>query len=284
MDGPTLTGLLRDLPYAWPPIVCGALAGALLGTLGVYVVLRRMVFVSAAVSEAAGFGVVLAFAAQAFLGAPAFLADPLLGAAVVAILASRLFVGDPIRLHLSRESVLGVVFVLSGAAALLLGSRIPQETHDIQHVLFGTAVMVRTADLIAVSAVAVALLSLHAWARRGLALATFDPDGAAVQGLPVRLLDVSLFLAIGLAVAVTTHAIGALPVFALTVLPAVAALALVRRLAHALVLSGALGLVSGAAGYVAAYLLALPVGASQAGVAGTLALLGMAVGWTRREP
>ncbi len=282
MDGPTLAGLIQDLPYAWPPIVCGALAGALLGTLGVYVVLRRMVFVSAAVSEAAGFGVVLAFAAQAFLGVPALLADPLLGAAVVAILASRLFVHDPIRLHLSRESVLGVVFVLSGAAALLLGSRIPQETHDIQHVLFGTAVMVRTADLIAVAAVAVALLSLHAWVHRGLALATFDPDGAAVQGLPVRLLDVSLFLAIGLAVAVTTHAIGALPVFALTILPAVAALALVRRLVHALVLSCALGLISGAVGYVAAYLLALPVGASQAGVAGLLALLGMAVGWVRR--
>ena len=283
MGGPTLAGLIQDLPYAWPPILCGALAGALLGTLGVYVVLRRMVFVSAAVSEAAGFGVVLAFAAQAFLGVPAYLADPLLGAAVVALLASRLFVADPARLHLTRESILGLVFVLSGAAALLLGSRIPQETHDIQHVLFGTAVMVRWTDLGAVSAVAVLLLSLHTWSRRGLALAIFDPEGAAVQGLPVRALDIALFLAIGLAVAVTTHAIGALPVFALTVLPAVAALALVRRLVHALWLAGALGLVSGAAGYVAAYLLALPVGASQAGVAGLLALGGMAVGSLRRE-
>ncbi len=282
MGAPTLAGLLRDLPYAWPPMACGAAAGALLGTLGVYVVLRRMVFVSAAVSEAAGFGVVLAFAAQAFLGVPAALADPLLGAAVVAILACRLFVADPLRLHLSRESVLGVVFVLSGAAALLLGSRIPQETHDIQHVLFGTAVMVRRVDLVAVVGLAAALLGMHAWLRRGMALAVFDPEGAAVQGLPVRRLDLALFLSIGLAVAVATHAIGALPVFALTVLPAVAALAVARRLVHALLLAGLLGMVSGAAGYVAAYLLSLPVGASQSGVAGVFALAGLAAGWRRR--
>ena len=278
MDGPTLAGLIQDLPYAWPPILCGALAGALLGTLGVYVVLRRMVFVSAAVSEAAGLGVVVAFAAQAFVGLPAFLADPLLGAAVVALLASRLFVDDPIRLHLSRESVLGMVFVLSGAAALLLGSQIPQETHDIQHVLFGTAVMVRWADLVAVAVVTAIVLTILAWLRRGMALATFDPDGAAVQGLPVRSLDLVLFLSIGFAVAVTTHAIGALPVFALTVLPAVAALAVVRRLTHALVLACGLGLIAGAFGYVIAYLLALPVGASQAGVAGVFALVGIGIG------
>lgn len=283
MDGPTLAGLIQDLPYAWPPILCGALAGGLLGTLGVYVVLRRMVFVSAAVSEAAGLGVVGAFAAQAFLGLPAALADPLLGAAVVALLACRLFVADPIRLHLTRESVLGMVFVLSGAAALLLGSQIPQETHDIQHVLFGTAVMVRWTDLIAVAVVAVVVLCMHAWIHRGMALATFDPEGAAVQGLPVRHLDLFLFFSIGIAVAVATHAIGALPVFALTVLPAVAALAVVRRLVHALVLAGALGFLAGASGYLVAYLLALPVGASQAGVAGLFALVGLAVGFFRKE-
>ena len=213
---------------------------------------------------------------------PLVLADPLLGAAVVALLATRLFVADPIRLHLTRESVLGMVFVLSGATALLLGSRIPQETHDIQHVLFGTAVMVRWVDLFAVASVAVGVLSVHAWLGRGMALATFDPEGAAVQGLPVRHLDLVLFLSIGLAVAVATHAIGALPVFALTVLPAVAALAMVRRLVHALVLACVLGLFAGATGYVAAYLLSLPVGASQAGVAGMCAVLGIGIGACRK--
>ena len=49
------------------PIYCGVLAGLLLGYLGVYVVLRRMVFITTAVSQAAGLGVALAFFAQIHL-------------------------------------------------------------------------------------------------------------------------------------------------------------------------------------------------------------------------
>ena len=43
------------------PALTGALAGMMLGCLGVYVVLRRMVFLAATVSQAASFGVALAY-------------------------------------------------------------------------------------------------------------------------------------------------------------------------------------------------------------------------------
>mgnify|MGYP001549500826 CR=1 FL=1 len=60
------TGLtLADFFEGWAlfeyPALAGAVAGAILGLLGVYVVLRRLVFLSAAVSQAAGLGVVIAF-------------------------------------------------------------------------------------------------------------------------------------------------------------------------------------------------------------------------------
>src|SRR5205823_9626961 len=43
------------------PLLAGVLAGALLSYLGVFVVLRRMVFVSVALSEISGVGVATAF-------------------------------------------------------------------------------------------------------------------------------------------------------------------------------------------------------------------------------
>ncbi|HKB76972.1 MAG TPA: metal ABC transporter permease, partial [Myxococcales bacterium] len=43
------------------PLLAGVLAAALLSYLGVFVVLRRMVFVSAALSEISGVGVATAF-------------------------------------------------------------------------------------------------------------------------------------------------------------------------------------------------------------------------------
>jgi zinc transport system permease protein len=79
-----------------------------------------------------------------------------------------------------------------------------------------------------------------------------------------------LWLCVAAVVAVATRALGALPVFAFAVLPALGSLRLARRLPQALALSALLAAVSGAAGYVAAFLLELPVGASQASVAALL--------------
>jgi hypothetical protein len=59
------------------PVLCGILAGAILGLLGVFVVLRRAVFVTAAISQSAGLGVVFAFALQIHGGVPV---PPVLGA------------------------------------------------------------------------------------------------------------------------------------------------------------------------------------------------------------
>ena len=56
----------RDL---WlEPMIAGVLAGAVLGYIGVFVVLKRMVFVSAALSELSGVGVAFAFYLGALIG------------------------------------------------------------------------------------------------------------------------------------------------------------------------------------------------------------------------
>lgn len=258
------------------PILCAIAAGLVLGFLAGYVVLRRMVFVSAVTTQAAGLGVALAFYAQIHLGLSWL--SPALGAAALALGAAWLLVLDPRRLGLSREALLGVVFAFTGGAAIVIGAKISQEAHQIDDILFGTAVMVERGDLWRVLIVGAALLALHVWWFRGLSFASFDPVAAAVQRVPVRLLDSVLFGSIGLMVGVSTQAIGALPVFALSTLPAVAALLVVRgRLLATFVLAALIGGASGALGYLLAFFEELPVGASQTVVAaGFVALAGAA--------
>ena len=267
----SFSALYRD------PILTAVAAGALLGYLGVYVVTRRMVFISAALSQVAGAGVALAFFLPLAVGATdsdalGLLGEPTFWALGLSLLATLFFRLDPARLGLTRDALLGLTYVLAGGVAVVLGSRIAQEAHDIKAILFGTAVVVRTVDLWLTVGVGVTLLSLHVLLVRGLAVATFDPVGARVQRLPVRALDAFLFVSIAVAVAVTTRALGALPVFAFTVLPAMGALALSRHLGHALALATLFGALSGALGYVYSFFLRFPVGASQATVAGVLCL------------
>src|SRR3954451_14026593 len=93
------------------PILCAVIAGGVLGFLSVYVVLRRMVFVSAATTQAAGLGVALAFFAEIHLGMHV---NPTVGSIVLSLLATLLLMADPSWLKLTRESVLGLAFAFAG--------------------------------------------------------------------------------------------------------------------------------------------------------------------------
>jgi hypothetical protein len=95
--------------------------------------------------------------------------------------------------------------------------------------------------------------------------------------VPVASLDTFLFFSLAVAVAITTRALGALPVFGLSVLPAIAALALLRRLGPVLAVATAVGGLAGVLGYVYAFFTRFPVGASQTVIAGLVALLAIAL-------
>jgi zinc transport system permease protein len=256
------------------PLLCALVAGAVLGFLGVFVVLRRMVFVSAGVTQSAGLGVALAFYLDIHAGLHI---DPLLGAAALALGATLILSVDSRVLRVPRETLLGLVFALSGGGAVLLGDRISQEAHDIESILFGSAVLVRPLDLVIVLAAGVLVLGVCVWWLRGLVFASFDPDAARVQGLPVALLDRTLFVCVGLMVGVSARALGSLPVFAFSVLPAATALLLGLRLPWALVAATALGALSGVAGYLFAFFFQFPVGGSQTVIASVFALIAIVI-------
>ncbi len=252
------------------PMLCALIAGCVLGFLSTYVVLRRMVFVSAAVTQSAGLGVALAFFAQIHLG---FSVEPTLGATGMALVATVLLMMEPSRLRLTHESMLGLAYALTGGAAILVGDRISQEAHDIQGILFGTAVLVERPQLIAVAVVGGATLLIHLWWFSGLTFASFDRIGAMVQGLPVRLLDAVVMISIGLMVGVSARALGALPVFAFSTLSAIAALMLDLRLPWTFLWATLAGAISGLGGYLLAYFYNFPVGGSQTVLASALVLV-----------
>lgn len=268
----------RDLFAA--PIACAAIAGLVLGFLSVFIVLKRMVFISATVSQCAGLGVAFAFWIEIAIGVHL---PPVLVAALVAIAATLLCAVDPRRVGLSREALLGLVYALSASLAVLLGDKLAQEAHDVQSILFGTAVLVRDADVRLVAGVGALILLPFAWAYRGLTFAIFDEGAARAQGLPVALLKGLLLVAIGAMIGVSARALGALPIFAFSTLPAVAALRCRLPLRGVLVAAIAIGAFDGIAGYLVAFRFNLPVGASQTVVACLVAITFLAVGglWTR---
>lgn len=272
---------LSDFFGAWElfrgPALAGAVAGAILGTLGVYIVLRRMVFLSAALSQVAGLGVTVAFYAHIHWGVTGLLASPTLGAVAATLLGAVAPALDRSAIGARRDALLGVAFLVGAAGSLALGTRVVQELHDVQALLFGSAVVVLDEQLSLLLWTAVVLLALHLWWVRGFSEVSFDPDGARVRGLPVRTLELTLLVSLAVAISICTRVLGALPVFAFSVLPAVAALQLSPNVPRALLLAGVIGACAGFGGYVAAFLWRLPVGASQTLLAVVLVVVAVAL-------
>jgi zinc transport system permease protein len=296
---PTWTDFWANFAIFRDAILTGGLAGLLLGFIGVHIVLRRMVFASSAIAQAAALGVALSFWIEALVDplrhaaghqagpdahiVSSLLFEPVLWAIAASLLATLVFIANPVKLHLTRESLLGFVFLASGAGAVIVGDRIKQEAHDLAAILFGSAVVVQPLDLALVSVATVLLLGGHLLLWRGLVFSGFDPLGARVQGLPVRALNAFLFVSVGLAVALCTRALGALPVFAFSVLPAMAALVLTSRISAVFALAALFGALSGVGGYAVSFRAELPVGATQTALAAVIVGVALAASALRGQ-
>jgi zinc transport system permease protein len=279
---PTIGEFFSAWELFGPPALAATVAGLLLGVLGVYIVIRRMVFLAAALSQAAGLGVALAFYVEARITAIASSITPSIGGALFTGIAALPFFAGSSRTPARRDGWMGLVWILGAAGALAVGSRIDAE--DIHSVLFGSAVVVLPGELSLLVVLAAVVLAMHVWWRRAFVQVSLDPDGARVRKLPVPLVDAVLLATLALSISSCTRVLGALPVFAFSVLPALASLRVSRTLPRALVLAGVVGALSGFLGYLAAFLWSLPVGAAEALVALAFALAGEAIARIRRAP
>jgi len=203
-DDVTLRMFVENWDLFQTPALAGAVAGALLGWLGVYVVLKRMVFLSASLSQAAGLGVAGAYYAQLYLGLT--MLSPMGGALIATGATVVLLMRDRSHLASRRDSLLGMAYLLGAAGTLAIGTRITQEVQDIQTVVFGSAVAVAPEDFTMLVVTAAAILGVQVWWLRGFLNVAFDPDGARVRGLPLRLIDLTLLASLAVAVSVRPSA------------------------------------------------------------------------------
>ncbi len=256
------------------PLVASIVSGALLGALGVYVVLRRTVFVSAALTQVSTLGLVATLLFEERFHIETEHPIEQLAVAIVFSIVAALLLGAFRPRRLPAEATVGATWVVASALVVLGASRLVHAAHDLGGMVFGNAVAVPGSDLAFITVVAMVCLALHVAFAKELAFTSFDGETAQAVGMKVRLWDSVLFLTIGLAIPVTARAIGALPVFAFLTLPAAAALLLRVGFKPSFALAGAFGVVAAAAGYVLSWVWELPTGATMVVIAALFAVPG----------
>jgi len=266
--------MLTDyLSLMWLPFLACLILTLIHGYLGLHVISREVVFVDIALAQVAALGSTAAYLVGYDLDtAVAYwmsLGFTLAGAAVFALTRTR-------ERRVPQEAVIGVVYAVSAAAAILLLDRAPHGLEQIKAMLVGSLLTV-TPSTVAKTGALYGVLGLFHWlARRPLFLISTDPDEAHRRGLAVRWWDFLFYASFGVVVTSSVRIAGVLLVFAYLIVPALAGVAWGTRWRSRLALGWSLSATVSLVGMGLSAYLDLPTGATIV----TLFGVALAAAWT----
>jgi manganese/zinc/iron transport system permease protein len=227
----------------------GAILGVVSGVLGCFLVLRQQSLLGDALSHAALPGVALAF-----LVAGKQLGVLLIGAGIAGWLGA-MFISAVLRTtRIKQDTAMGITLAAWFAFGLaLMGyiqSRPDASQAGLKNFIFGQAAAIVGEDVLLIGGVGCAAFAVLALFWKEFKLITFDPEFAATNGYPTRLLDVLLTSLTVIAIVLGLQMAGVVLMVGLLIAPAVAARQWTRGLGQMIALSAVFGAFSGASGAI----------------------------------
>jgi zinc/manganese transport system permease protein len=245
----------------WAPfLMCLVLTG-IHAYLGIHVIAREVVFVDIALAQIAALGAAVALLAGFELESGVSylfgLGATLLGALVLALTRSR-------ERRVSQEAVIGVVYAVSAAAAVLVADQTPHGAEHLRGMLLGSLLAVRGSEVARVAALYGIVGIFHWLCRHPFFLISTHPDAAFREGWHVRLWDFLFYASFGLVVTSSVRIAGVLLVFSYLIVPALAGIASGGPIGTRLWVGWAFGTLVSVVGMVASAAFDLPTGATVA--------------------
>lgn len=231
--------------------IAGVAAALCLSLLGVYVVLKRVVFVGLTLAHVATLGAAAALVLDLPIHTLAILTTLVAAAALATVSTPRRVPG---------EAIVGWGFAASSGLTVLLLSRASGDSEALR-LLFGNVLAITRQETAMLAGIAVLVVAAHTLLARRFVLVVFDPEMARAAGIATGWWTLLLYLMVGGATAAAVHETGALLAFALLTLPAIAALLATRSLRAAFALAAGIAVVATLAGLGLSFWWDLPSGA-----------------------
>src|SRR4051812_12410983 len=248
--------------FLWPPFLVAVCLTGIHAYFGIQVLARKVIFVDLALAQIAALGATAAF----MLGHPAqsiaaygySLAFTL--AAAVLLAFTRAWA-----VRVPQEALIGVIYVVAAAAAILQIDRAPQGAEHLKQILTGNILTSGTSELAVIVPLYAAIGLLHYLLRARL-------TGAASLGW-----EFVFYATFGVVVTSSVAIAGVLLVFSFLIIPAAIGVIFASSPGPQLAIAWIAGTIASAIGLAASFAFDLPTGAAIVCTFGvTLALCGLA--------
>ena len=265
------------LEFLWPPLLACLVLTGIHVYLGLHVLARGVIFVDLALAQIAALGITVAFLAGHPIESSAAYWYALIftvgGAALFAVSRARQAV-------IPHEAIIGIVYAVSAAVAVLVVDRAPLGGEHIKQLLVGNILTVTPQEVARLAVLYLAIGVLHAVIRRPLLEISFHPETAAEKGRAIRWWDFCFYVTFGVVVTSSVRIAGVLLVFSYLVVPAAAGALLSASVTERLLIGWAFGFLVSVLGLSASFAWDLPTGAAVVTTFGVLmaaVVLGRAV-------
>jgi len=240
-----------------PFIACLILTG-IHAYLGFHVIKRGIIFVDLSLAQIAALGAVIAvlvgFEPHSSGAYWLSLGATVIGAVLLSLTRSK-------NHEIPQEAMIGIIYVISAALAVLLLHQAPEGDEHIRHMLVGNILLVNTPDIIKMLIVYTIVGLFHFVFRKQFFAVTFDEQKTS-SGINIQKWDMLFYLTFGVVVTSSVEIAGVLLVFSFLIIPAAMAVLLVGSVQARLALGWILGSILSLIGISLSYFLDLPTGAT----------------------
>jgi zinc transport system permease protein len=223
------------------------------GIVGTYIVSRRMVFISGGITHASFGGVGIGY----YFGFP-----PLVGAAIVAIIAALTTENLTRRKAIRNDSIIAIMWSLGMAIGIIFVYLSPGYAPNLMSFLFGSIITVTRTDLWFMLALAIGVVIFFTLFYKPILYVSFDEEFARTRGIPVMLINYLLIILVALTIVLSIRIAGIILVLSVLTIPQNIANLFTNRFRSIMVGAVVIGFLASILGLVLSYFLDIPSGAT----------------------
>ena len=236
-------------------LIVAVSVGVMLPLLGSYVINRNLGFMGDAIAHASLPALVFGL----LIGVSIFVA------AIPAAIVIALMIGYLInRSKIGEDTAIGIIFSTLFALGFILLSIYKQISLSVEDLLLGQILGVSNVDVLTTLVLSVIVLVTSLTLYKQFLFISFDPIGAKVAGLSVKLFDNIFLVVLSLAIIGSLQAVGIILVLSMLITPAAAAKLIMKGFSSSMTVGSIFGVLASVSGLYLSYYLDFPSGPSMA--------------------
>ena len=234
-------------------LIAAVLVSISCGVVGSYVVIKKIVSLSGAISHAAFGGVGLGY----FLGV-----NPVLAAIPFSIISAISIGGVKQITNISEDTAIGILWSVGMAIGVIFINLTPGYAPDLFSYLFGSILTVSNTDLYIMFVLDLVIIAIVFLFRREFLAVSFDEEFSNVVGLHALLVYMLLLALVALSVVVLIKVVGVILLIALFTIPAAISKQYTYNLRNLMILATILAIILTSLGLILSFIFNLASGAT----------------------